>query len=108
MAVRHHPPRPHAAESLEPRRLLAGVSGTVFNDVDGDGQDGRDDPPAAVRTVYVDLDDDAVHDAADPTTNTNALGQFTINSTSIRGRTAYTVRLLPAAGWRQTAPTFVR
>src|SRR5688572_3829340 len=58
--------RAFAAEPLESRTLLSGVSGMVFDDVNRDGVYNGSDIPIPGRTVWVDLDNDAVLDAGEP------------------------------------------
>ena len=66
-----------AAEPLEPRRLLAGtISGTVWEDRDGDGTRDQGEALLPGVTVYADADNDAVPDAGEPTATTDAQGRY--------------------------------
>jgi uncharacterized delta-60 repeat protein len=51
-----------AFEVLEDRRLLAAVTGTVFDDLDKDGVHDAGEPGRADQLVYADLDGDGTHD----------------------------------------------
>ena len=66
-----------AAEALERRVLLSGsLSGTAWNDVDGDGV--RDEAEAALPgvRVYLDADNDAAFDATELSVTTDAQGGY--------------------------------
>jgi GH25 family lysozyme M1 (1,4-beta-N-acetylmuramidase)/uncharacterized protein (DUF2141 family) len=76
------------------------ISGSAFEDLDGDAALDTGEPMLASRTVYLDGDNDGILDAGEPTTSTNASGQysFTVNPG------VYTVRQVMPAGWYQTVP----
>ena len=84
------------------------VRGFVYHDLDGDGvhdpggfAPNSGEPGVAGRTVWVDLDRDAVRDVGDePTVTTDQFGRF---SFSLAPGT-YQVREVLPAGWVQTSP----
>ncbi|TWU47692.1 SdrD B-like domain-containing protein [Rubripirellula reticaptiva] len=59
-------------ETLETRRVLATLTGAVWDDVDGDGLRDVADHGLAGVSVYVDSNNDGVRDAGEPTTVTVA------------------------------------
>ena len=102
--VRRGRPRPHRAEPLEPRLLLATVSGIVFNDADADGvKDVLGEPGVANWTVYADLNDNGVHDASEPSDLTAAGGAYSLTVNILRPTTVQ-VRDVVQPTWRPTAP----
>ncbi|MFL5780534.1 MAG: SdrD B-like domain-containing protein, partial [Thermoleophilaceae bacterium] len=72
------------------------VSGTSFDDSNGDGQRGAGEPGNAGATVWVDADDDGVLDAGEPSAVTDADGRYTI-ATAPSG--TFKVREAPRSGW---------
>ncbi len=54
------------------------LTGTVFLDVDGDGQREADEPGLAGRTVYLDVMGTGAYNPSDPTAVTAADGSFTL------------------------------
>ncbi|MEA2710135.1 MAG: lysozyme [Phycisphaerales bacterium] len=76
------------------------INGSVFQDTNGNAALEAGEPMIAGRTVYLDADNDAVRDASETLTATNASGQysFTVNPGT------YTVRQVVPAGWYQTVP----
>ena len=80
--------------------LKASVSGTVFEDRDGDGTRDPGEPPAAGHVVF--LDDwttDGVRRGSEPFTTTDAAGDFRFESLYPGG---HRMHLEPAAGWRRS------
>jgi hypothetical protein len=94
------------AEVLEPRVLLATVSGTVFNDLDRDGAIGAGEIPMEGWTVYQDLNDNNVLDAQDRATVTGANGTYTLTLFPIiLGPQTAHIRVVPLnSQWTVTAP----
>jgi hypothetical protein len=76
------------------------VSGSVFDDADGDGFKSGTEPPLAGRTVYADVNFSGAFEPGEPATLTSATGNFTL---SLRPGT-YTLRQVLPVGWIQTAP----
>jgi VCBS repeat-containing protein len=66
-------------ELLEPRRVLAQISGLVFVDDNGDGVAGQLEAPLANRLVYLDLNTNGQPDPSDRISVTGADGQFEFN-----------------------------
>jgi hypothetical protein len=79
----------------------ASISGTVFNDVDGDGTKDAGESVLQGRTVYIDLDNDKVLDGNEKSTTTNASGFFALSGLAAG---TYKVREVLPAGWTQTTP----
>ena len=78
------------------------VTGTKFNDQDGDGARDLADPGLANFTIFADLDGDTVLDAAEPRDVTDAGGNYALNLPT--SATAYRIREVDQVGWRQTLP----
>jgi streptogramin lyase len=78
----------------------ATITGTKFNDLDGDGQ--RDAGEAGLEgwMIYSDLDRDGVRDVDEPFAITDANGQYTLYV----GAGTQLIREVSQAGWRQTSP----
>jgi probable HAF family extracellular repeat protein len=83
-------------------QVLASISGTVFDDVNGDGVKQPAEPGLAGWTVYADLKGDDMYDPGDPMTTTTATGGYTITGLPAGG---FTIRILPKTGYRETSPT---
>jgi hypothetical protein len=79
----------------------ATITGTVFNDLNGDHAQTTGEPNLANVIVYIDLNNDGKLDAGDPTAVTNSAGAFTFNDLAAG---SYTVYVSPSAGYRQTYP----
>jgi protocatechuate 3,4-dioxygenase beta subunit len=79
----------------------ASISGTVFNDIDGDGTHQPDEPGVAGWTIFLDLHNHGTLDPDDPTAISDALGHYTFNNPP---HGTYAVREVLRAGWTQTAP----
>ena len=88
-------------DSLEPRRLLAAVTATVFNDVDGNGLRGASEAAIAGVKVFVDVNSNGKLDAGEPSGVTSATG-----SVAIAGLKAgsYKIRQVVPAGQVATTP----
>jgi len=74
----------------------AKVSGTIFNDVNGNGQKDLVDLGLEAWTVYLDIDGDRARDPGEPSTVTAANGSYSISN--IRTG-SYTLLLLPQDFW---------
>ncbi|TWT65301.1 cadherin domain-containing protein [Allorhodopirellula solitaria] len=89
-------------EKLESRQLLAVVSGEVFLDVNQDGLRQDDEVAAADVRVYIDQNTNGKLDAAELSTNTDVDGFYSFPTLNAGD---YQVRVDPAAGFVQTAPS---
>src|SRR5688572_20588632 len=87
-------------ELIEPRLLMASISGTVFNDLDGNGL--RNSEPALANwTVFLDQNRDHVLNNGEASTTTNGSGQYTFTELQPAN---YTVAQVVPPGWQQTYP----
>jgi hypothetical protein len=77
------------------------ISGTVFNDLNGDGIRQPGEPGIGGWTVFLDLNNDGTLDPGDPTSVTGPLGGYTFGNVDPG---TYTVREVLQDGWSQTAP----
>ena len=80
---------------------FSGISGTKFNDLDGDGAFDPDEPPVPGIFIYLDLDNDNRLDLGEPTAETDANGNYSID-VPVAG--TYTVREHLPPGWTLTLP----
>jgi hypothetical protein len=77
--------------------LLATVSGTIFLDLDHNGDyNPTDDPGAAGQTVFLDVNRDGRRSPGDPATTTDANGHYTLYGVP-SSDTPYTFFVVPAA-----------
>jgi hypothetical protein len=79
----------------------ANVSGTVYEDADGNQTRGPGEAGLANWTVYADLDDDGVLDAGEPSARTAANGTYTIQRLP---ETTGSIREVGQSGFECTAP----
>lgn len=77
------------------------LSGTKFEDFDGDGVRDAGETGLAGWTIYLDADDDSVLDAGEVSTITLEDGSYSFADLDPG---AYTVREVAQAGWLQTTP----
>jgi hypothetical protein len=88
--------------SPPPPVLLQGtISGNVFNDLNANGMRDAGDLGLAGWQVYADLNGNGRLDPGEPTTITDAQGNYTLANLAAG---AYIIRALPRTGWRQTTP----
>lgn len=80
---------------------FASVSGTVFNDLNGDGIRETGEPGLAGVTVYADLSNSGYYKAGDPTTVADSNGNYTLNGVP---EGAVIIRQDLPAGYRQSDP----
>jgi glutamine cyclotransferase len=82
-------------------RLASGtVSGTKFNDLNGNGVRDGGEPGLPGWTIYVDLNNNNALDGGEPSTTTDGSGNYSL--TLAAG--TYTIREVQQPGWTQTAP----
>ena len=84
-----------------PGNGTASIKAYVINDKNLDGKWSGGETGISGRTVWLDLDNDAVLDASEPTATTGANGVFSF--TGLAAAT-YQVRQVLPAGWQQTYP----
>ena len=80
----------------------ASITGTVFNDANGDGTQNRGETGLAGVGVYADLGNVGYFVASDPAATTNATGGYSLTGL-LAG--SYVIRQLSASGYTQTFPT---
>jgi uncharacterized repeat protein (TIGR01451 family) len=78
------------------------VSGTVWDDVDGDGVREAGDNPVAGFTQWVDYDGDNALDAGEPSATSSATGSYTL--TGVRAG-SWTLRQAPNGAYACTSPS---
>jgi SdrD B-like domain/PKD domain/Right handed beta helix region len=91
-------------EALEIRQLLStgSVTGTVFNDINGNGAQNSGEAGIAGITVYLDSANTGSFKSGDPETTTNASGVFTFSGVPTG---ANIVRQILPGGEKQDSPT---
>ena len=96
-------------EHLEQRTLLAvdvgtsSIRGTLFADLDADGQRDDGEAPHASAAVFLDLNNDGQLNAGEPQELTDASGEYAFQELAAG---EYVVRQVAPAGLAQTAPQF--
>jgi serine-aspartate repeat-containing protein C/D/E len=80
----------------------ASTSGTVFHDLNADGDRDAGDVGLVAMTVWADLDDDGEVDPSEPETTTDSDGAWSISDLAPGD---YVIRLLPDVGWECSVPT---
>lgn len=82
--------------------LSGSVSGSVFNDTNHNGVPNPSEPGMPGVTVYLDANANGQPDPDEITATTDANGNYLFPD--VPGGITYTLREVPPAGWRQTAP----
>jgi subtilisin-like proprotein convertase family protein len=77
------------------------ISGNKWNDLNSNGMKDAIEPGLAGWTVYADLNNNSSIDAGEPTTVTDASGNYTISGLPPR---SYAIREVLQANWTQTVP----
>jgi protocatechuate 3,4-dioxygenase beta subunit len=88
--------------SVTPPPTGASISGTVFNDLDGDRVKDSNELGVANVTIYNDANNNSKLDTGELTTITDANGLYTLSSLSSG---SYKIRQILQSGWSQTTPT---
>lgn len=78
----------------------ATILGTVYNDADGDGQQGQNEAGLAGLTVFVDANNNGTPDSNEVTATTDASGKYRLPGIDPG---SYNVRIV-APGWTNTVP----
>ena len=78
------------------------VNGTVWNDLNRNGQQDANEPGVAGWEVFVDLDEDGMRDPLEPRTSTNAAGEY---SFEFLAPGTFTIATETPPGTNQTHPT---
>lgn len=79
------------------------ISGTLFNDLNGNGNKDSTDVGLANRKVWLDADKDGVLDSGEKTATTNAAGNYLFSGLTRGG--SFRVRQAVPSGWRPTGPS---
>jgi hypothetical protein len=77
------------------------IAGTVFNDLNADGNEDAGEPGLSGWTVFADLNNNGVLDPGEPSTGTNAQGHYTLSGLPAG---TYTLREVLQSGWIRSAP----
>ncbi len=103
----HGQTEPHVSpmfETLEQRILLSAVGdiqGTKWHDADNDGVQDPGEPGIAGVTVFVDLNEDGLHNDGEPFDITDAEGNYVIGGLAYG---TYRIAEMLDEGWEQTYP----
>ncbi|NER79306.1 MAG: hypothetical protein F6K42_06920, partial [Leptolyngbya sp. SIO1D8] len=81
---------------------LGSIQGLKWHDLNADGDRDAIEPTLADWTIFLDLNGNAVLDAEEPTTLTDATGSYTFSDLAPG---TYSVAEVLQAGWQQTAPS---
>ena len=82
-------------------RVQSDITGTVFNDLNGNGTRESGEGPQSGVFVYLDLDGDNRPDVGEPSSITDATGNYRIN---FPGAGTYFIREVLPSGYEQTFP----
>jgi hypothetical protein len=77
------------------------ISGTAFNDLNGNARRDAGEPALASRRVFLDADKDGIFDSTERSMLTDAAGNYAFKDLTAG---TYRVREVLPAGWRRTAP----
>ncbi len=77
------------------------LAGTLFNDINQDGQKQTTEPGLSNRTVYLDLNTNGLLDNGEPSVLTDSAGGYTFNNMPAG---SYVVATTAFAGWKLTTP----
>jgi uncharacterized delta-60 repeat protein len=82
----------------------ASISGTFFNDLDGDGVKDANEGPLVGWQAFFDYDADGLYTPGEPVATSNASGKYTISGLSPG---TYRIREVRLTGWNRTKPAGV-
>jgi V8-like Glu-specific endopeptidase len=85
--------------AVQPR--TGSISGTVYNDADGDGSLDNGETGLSNWIVYLDMDNNGQFNGSDVSTSTDSTGHYSFSSLPLG---TYTVREITPSGWKQTQP----
>ncbi|MFW6171053.1 MAG: S8 family serine peptidase, partial [Planctomycetota bacterium] len=85
------------------RVVASQIEGTVWNDMNGDGNRNSGEPGVADWTVYLDLNNNGTLDAGESSTVTDADGRYTLSV--YEGPGTYTLAQVVKPNWDATFPT---
>jgi hypothetical protein len=89
-------------EALEPRQVMATVSGVVYEDVNGNGVFGAGEAALTDgRTIYYDENKNGIFDAIEPSAVSDATGAYTL---TFPNSSSAVIRQVPVAEWNITQP----
>jgi serine-aspartate repeat-containing protein C/D/E len=92
------------ARDFGTRNTAANVSGSVFDDLDGDGiRDPGEAAVAAVR-IYADSNDDGLFTVGEPSVLSSASGSFFLTVPNLTAATTVRIRQEVTTGWRVASP----
>jgi Ca2+-binding RTX toxin-like protein/subtilisin-like proprotein convertase family protein len=86
----------------QPPPPTGGITGTKFNDLNGDGVHDLTEPGLPGWTIYLDINGNRQFDAGDLSTLTDANGNYAFGNLTDG---PYTVAEVQQSGWTQTTPT---
>jgi len=93
---------PVCISALEPRILLATISGTSYADFNANGIHDAGEPALAGWIVFIDANQNLKLDAGEVSTVTNASGVYSFSSVAVGNQLIVEI---PKAGWTQTGPS---
>ena len=94
-------PATNAPVPATPPMNNASISGVAFNDANRNGVYDKGDSLAVGKTVWLDLDNDGVKDANEPSAVTDMQGRYTFKNLAAR---EYRVRRVFSAGYIESTP----
>jgi hypothetical protein len=92
------------AEPLEERRLLSVISGNVSHDANDNGVKDTGEAGLSGWTVYDDMNWNGTKDATEPSSVTDASGNFSFTSSSSSG-SSFNIKVVQQSSWRLSYPT---
>ena len=100
--VRRANPAASLTQQLGGTQAVGAISGRLFADLAGDGVFSAEKPALEGRLVFLDLNNNGVLDEGEPTTVTNANGDYSFSGLPLR---TYQVRQVLSRGDVQTLPS---